>query len=122
SGSGSGSGSTSGSGSGWVVELEGRAPLTADLLLLAAGHTDSRPAAASHELAAFARRHGAVYLPPAQASDAPLGLLAPREDVIVRGMRRAFIALMALLTQGGGGSFTPGSRPGPPGMVRRYRT
>src|SRR5699024_5004004 len=86
-------------GHGWTVELEGRGPLTADLLLLAAGHTDSRPAAASHELAAFARRHGAVYLPPAQASDAPLDLLAPGEDVIVRGMGLAFIDLMALLTE-----------------------
>src|SRR5699024_1868706 len=105
---------------GWTVELEGRAPLAADLLLLAAGHTDSRPAAASHELAAFARRHGAVYLPPAQASDAPLDLLAPREDVIVRGMGLAFIDLMALLTQGRGGSFTPDPRPGEPGRLRYH--
>ncbi len=112
--------SGSGSGSGWVVELEGRAPLTADLLLLAAGHTDSRPAAASHELAAFARRHGAVYLPPSQAADAPLDLLAPGEDVIVRGMGLGFVDLMALLTEGRGGSFTPDPRPGEPGRLRYH--
>src|SRR5690606_31984993 len=65
----------------WNVELEDRAPLGADLLLLAAGHTDSRPNAARHELAAFARRHGGTYLGPSQASDAQVELLGAGQDV-----------------------------------------
>lgn len=107
-------------GAGWSVELEDRAPLSADLLLLAAGHTDSRPAAARHELAAFARRHGAAYLPPSQAADAPLGQLGAGQDVIVRGMGLAFIDLMALLTQGRGGRFSPDPLPGEPGRLRYH--
>ena len=91
----------------WNVELEDRAPLAADLLLLAAGHTDSRPNAARHELAAFARRHGGTYLGPSQASDAQVELLGAGQDVIVRGMGLAFIDLMALLTEGRGGRFVP---------------
>ena len=91
----------------WQIELEDRAPLTADLLLLAAGHTDARPSAARHELAAFARRHGAAYLGPSQASDAQLDLLGGGQDVIVRGMGLAFVDLMALLTEGRGGRFVP---------------
>ncbi|MDN6329037.1 MAG: FAD/NAD(P)-binding protein, partial [Brachybacterium sp.] len=109
-----------GAGAGWSVELEDRAPLAADLLLLAAGHTDSRPSAARHELAAFARRHGAAYLSPSQAADAPLHLLAPDQDVIVRGMGLAFIDLMALLTEGRGGRFTPDPRPGEPDRLRYH--
>ncbi|MGP9537384.1 FAD/NAD(P)-binding protein [Brachybacterium sp. AOP43-C2-M15] len=101
----------------WRVELEDRAPLHADLLLLAAGHTDARPTATRHQLAAFARRHGGVYLPPAQASDVQLDLLAPGQDVIVRGMGLAFIDLMALLTEGRGGEFAPDPRPGEPGRL-----
>ncbi|ASK65982.1 DNA-binding protein [Brachybacterium avium] len=107
---------------GWVVELEDRAPLSADLLLLAAGHTDSRPAASSHELAAFARRHSGTYLPPAQAGDTALELLAPGEDVIVRGMGLAFIDLMALLTEGRGGRFVSAPLPGEPGRLRYHRS
>src|SRR5690606_3440905 len=91
----------------WNVELEDRAPLGADLLLLAAGHTDSRPNAARHELAAFARRHGGTYLGPSQASDAQVELLGAGQDVIVRGMGLAFVDLMALLTEGRGGRFVP---------------
>lgn len=99
---------------GWTVELEDRAPLRTDLLLLAAGHTDARPSVARHQLAAFARRHGGTYLPPSQASDALIEQLAPKEDVIVRGMGLAFIDLMALLTEGRGGRFLPAPLPGEP--------
>src|SRR5699024_8129383 len=113
-------GGASRSGVRWVVELEDRAPLCADLLLLAAGHTDSRPSATRHELAAFARRHGAVYLPPSQAADAPRDLLGRGEDGIMRGMGLGFIDLLALVTEGRGGRFTPDPRPGDPGRLR-YR-
>jgi predicted dinucleotide-binding enzyme/uncharacterized NAD(P)/FAD-binding protein YdhS len=96
----------------WRIELEDRAPLEADLLLLAAGHTDARPTAARHELAAFARRHGGTYLAPSQASDAQLELLGAGQDVIVRGMGLAFVDLMALLTEGRGGRFVPAAEAG----------
>lgn len=99
---------------GWTVELEDRPPLQADLLLLAAGHTDARPSATRHELAAFARRHGGTYLPPSQASDAQIEQLPAGHDVIVRGMGLAFIDLMALLTEGRGGRFTPAPLPDEP--------
>lgn len=102
---------------GWSVELEGREGLHSDLLVLAAGHTDSRPSAARHELAAFARRHGGAYLPPSQAGDAHLDQLAPGQDTIVRGMGLGFIDLMALLTEGRGGRFTPDPRPDEPGRL-----
>ncbi|HEX7350991.1 FAD/NAD(P)-binding protein [Brachybacterium sp.] len=106
-----------GDGARWIVHLEDRAPLAADLLLLAAGHTDSRPSATRHHLAAFARRHGGAYLPPSQAADAPLDQLAPGHDVIVRGMGLAFVDLMALLTEGRGGRFEPDPLPGEPGRL-----
>lgn len=103
---------------GWLVDLEDRPPLPADLMLLAAGHTDARPDAARHELAAFARRHGGTYLPPSQAADAPLEQLGAGQDVIVRGMGLAFVDLMALLTEGRGGVFAPDPRPGDPDRLR----
>ncbi|WP_193105145.1 FAD/NAD(P)-binding protein [Brachybacterium sp. FME24] len=98
----------------WSVELEERDPLHADLLVIAAGHTDSRPSAARHELAAFARRHGGAYLAPSQAGDAHLDLLAAGQETIVRGMGLGFIDLMALLTEGRGGEFEPAPLPGDP--------
>ena len=101
----------------WSVELEDRTPLRADLLLLAAGHTDARPTAARHELAAFARRHGGAYLGPSQASDAQLDLLGADQDVIVRGMGLAFIDLMALLTEGRGGRFVRAGDAAQPGRL-----
>ncbi|GAA1488722.1 FAD/NAD(P)-binding protein [Brachybacterium sacelli] len=104
----------------WRIELEDRAPLRADLLVLAAGHTDSRPSSARYELAAFARRHGGAYLPPSQASDAHLGQLGAGQETIVRGMGLGFIDLLALLTEGRGGSFEPEPLPGDPGRLR-YR-
>ncbi|APX33726.1 DNA-binding protein [Brachybacterium sp. P6-10-X1] len=102
----------------WSVELEDRAPLSADLLVLAAGHTDARPSPARYELAAFARRHGGTYLPPSQAGDAHLDQLAAGQETIVRGMGLGFIDLMALLTEGRGGSFEPDPLPGEPGRLR----
>src|SRR5690606_39397101 len=93
------------------------APLERRLLLLAGRHTDSRAPGARHRLSAFARRHAATYIAPGQAGDLPLEQLAPGEDVIVRGMGLGFIDVMALLTEGRGGSFTPDPRPGEPGRL-----
>ncbi|RRR74808.1 FAD/NAD(P)-binding domain-containing protein, partial [Streptomyces sp. RP5T] len=88
------------------VHLADRAtPLTADLVVLAQGHLGSAPAAEYRDHAAFARRHGRFHLPPEFTADADLSALRPGEHVIVRGFGLAFIDLMALLTEGRGGTF-----------------
>lgn len=107
-----------GEGGPWQVELADREPLTADLVLLSAGHTRARPDPVSHELAAFARRHGLAYVGPAQAAEADISALAAGQKVIVRGMGLGFIDLMALLTEGRGGRFEPDPIPGTPGRLR----
>lgn len=102
----------------WQVRLEDRPALDADLVLLAAGHTDSRPGTSTHALSAFARRHGGVHVAPAQAGDADVDALAPGQDVIVRGMGLAFIDLLALVTEGRGGRFVADPAPGDPDRLR----
>ncbi|MFE0456871.1 FAD/NAD(P)-binding protein [Streptomyces sp. NPDC058914] len=80
-------------------------PLTADLVVLAQGHIGSTPAAEHRAHAAFARRHGRFHLPPEFSADADLSGLRPGEQVILRGFGLAFVDLMALLTEGRGGTY-----------------
>ncbi|WP_369274864.1 FAD/NAD(P)-binding protein [Streptomyces sp. R11] len=88
------------------VHLADRAtPLTADLVVLAQGHIGSTPAAEHLDHAAFARRHGRFHLPPEFSADADLSALRPGEHVVLRGLGLAFIDLMALLTEGRGGTY-----------------
>lgn len=88
------------------VHLADRAtPLTADLVVLAQGHLGSTPDAQHRAHAAFARRHGRFHLPPEFSADADLSALRPGEHVILRGFGLAFIDLMALLTEGRGGTY-----------------
>ncbi|MGW6731842.1 FAD/NAD(P)-binding protein [Streptomyces sp. NPDC055013] len=88
------------------VHLADRAtPLTADLVVLAQGHIGSTPAAEHRDHAAFARRHGRFHLPPEFSADADLSALQPGEHVVLRGFGLAFIDLMALLTEGRGGTY-----------------
>ncbi|NUP18053.1 MAG: FAD/NAD(P)-binding protein [Streptomyces sp.] len=88
------------------VHLAGRATaLTADLVVLAQGHIGSTPVAEHRDHAAFARRHGRFHLPPEFSADADLSALRPGEQVLLRGFGLAFIDLVALLTEGRGGSF-----------------
>ncbi|WP_143589825.1 FAD/NAD(P)-binding protein, partial [Streptomyces africanus] len=82
-------------------------PLTADLVVLAQGHIGATPTAEHRNHAAFARRHGRFHLPPEFSADAGLSGLRPGEHVMLRGFGLAFIDLMALLTEGRGGSFRP---------------
>ncbi|MDR3033381.1 MAG: FAD/NAD(P)-binding protein, partial [Kitasatospora sp.] len=84
--------------------------LRADRVVLALGHLDSAPGPDTAAARAFAARHGRSYLPPAFTADADLSGLAPGEHVLVRGLGLAFVDLVALLTEGRGGRFTP--RPG----------
>ncbi|WP_369174142.1 FAD/NAD(P)-binding protein [Streptomyces sp. R28] len=88
------------------VHLADRATaLTADLVVLAQGHIGSAPAAEHRDHAAFARRHGRFHLPPEFSADADLSALRPGEHVVLRGFGLAFIDLMAMLTEGRGGTF-----------------
>lgn len=88
------------------VWLEGRArPLLADLVVLALGHLDAELDQEQHELAAYARTHGLVHLPPDFTADSDLSALAPGEPVLVRGFGLAFVDLMVLLTEGRGGRY-----------------
>ncbi|MVO89581.1 adenylate cyclase [Streptomyces sp. p1417] len=88
------------------VWLEGRKyPLLADLVVLAQGHLDAELDDEQKELAAHARRHGLVHLPPDFTADADLSALRGGEPVLVRGFGLAFVDLMVLLTEGRGGRY-----------------
>ncbi|MEU3617208.1 FAD/NAD(P)-binding protein [Streptomyces sp. NPDC006872] len=88
------------------VWLEGRdRPLLADLVVLAQGHLDAELDDEQRELAAYAREHGLVHLPPDFTADSDLSALPAGEPVLVRGFGLAFVDLMALLTEGRGGRY-----------------
>ncbi|MDO0928407.1 FAD/NAD(P)-binding protein [Streptomyces sp. TG1A-8] len=88
------------------VWLEGRPrPLLADLVVLALGHLDSEPDDEQTGLAAYARAHELVHLPPDFTADSDLSALRPGEPVLVRGFGLAFVDLMVLLTEGRGGRY-----------------
>ncbi|MFJ3498245.1 FAD/NAD(P)-binding protein [Streptomyces sp. NPDC086091] len=86
------------------VWLEGRPrPLLADLVVLALGHLDAELDEQQAALAAYAREHDLVHLPPDFTADTDLSALRPGEPVLVRGFGLAFVDLMVLLTEGRGG-------------------
>ncbi|MFF3712552.1 FAD/NAD(P)-binding protein [Streptomyces phaeochromogenes] len=92
------------------VWLEGRPrPLRADLVVLTLGHLDAELDEEQVELAAYARAHGLVHLPPDFTADSDLSALAPGEPVLVRGFGLAFVDLMVLLTEGRGGRYETGT-------------
>jgi uncharacterized NAD(P)/FAD-binding protein YdhS len=88
-----------------VVHLESGARIEADAVVLALGHLDRDPSGPEAELAGFAARHGAVYVPPSYTADEDLSVLRPGHDVIVRGFGLAFIDLMVLVTEERGGRY-----------------
>ncbi|MCX4909934.1 FAD/NAD(P)-binding domain-containing protein [Streptomyces sp. NBC_00878] len=91
------------------VWLEGRPrPLLADLVVLTLGHLDAELDDEQRELAAYARAHDLVHLPPDFTADSDLSALAPGEPVLVRGFGLAFVDLMVLLTEERGGRYEPG--------------
>ncbi|MFG3156608.1 FAD/NAD(P)-binding protein [Streptomyces sp. NPDC048219] len=88
------------------VWLQGRTlPLLADLVVLTLGHLDAEPDDEQRDLAAYARTHGLVHLPPDFTADSDLSALRPGEPVLVRGLGLAFVDLMVLLTEGRGGRY-----------------
>ncbi|MDQ0778248.1 hypothetical protein QF026_006714 [Streptomyces aurantiacus] len=60
-------------------------------------------------MAAYARAHGLVHLPPDFTADSDLSALGPGEPVLVRGFGLAFVDLMVLLTEGRGGRYETGA-------------
>ena len=91
------------------VWLEGRQrPLLADLVVLTLGHLDAELDEEQVGLAAYARAHDLVHLPPDFTADSDLSALAPGEPVLVRGFGLAFVDLMVLLTEGRGGRYETG--------------
>ncbi|MFJ4928393.1 FAD/NAD(P)-binding protein [Streptomyces sp. NPDC088736] len=89
-----------------LVRLEGRAdPLAADLVVLTLGHLDAELDPEQRELAAYARAHGLLHLPPDFTADSDLTALGAGEPVLVRGFGLAFVDLMVLLTEGRGGRY-----------------
>jgi uncharacterized NAD(P)/FAD-binding protein YdhS len=88
------------------VWLEGRPrPLLADAVVLALGHLDAELDDQQAELAAYARTHGLLHLPPDFTADSDLSSLEAGEPVLVRGFGLAFVDLMVLLTEGRGGRY-----------------
>ncbi|RKN64255.1 FAD-binding protein [Streptomyces klenkii] len=92
------------------VFLEGRdLPLTVDAVVLAQGHYDVEPVGGQRELAGFAGRHGLHYVPPSSPAEADLAPIGAGQPVALRGLGLNFYDYMALLTEGRGGRFVPGS-------------
>jgi uncharacterized NAD(P)/FAD-binding protein YdhS len=90
---------------GQRVVLDTGAAIDADVVLYALGHSGADPDEEARALAAFARRHGLHYVPPAFTADSDTSALAAGEPVIVRGMGLAAVDLTVLLTEGRGGRF-----------------
>ncbi|MFE3626883.1 FAD/NAD(P)-binding protein [Streptomyces goshikiensis] len=74
-------------------------------VVLALGHTDSRPDRGEAALTAFAREHRLAYVPPANPADLDLSFVEPGETVLLRGLGLNFFDHMALFTRGRGGAF-----------------
>jgi uncharacterized NAD(P)/FAD-binding protein YdhS len=89
------------------VELADGRVLPADVAVLAQGHLDAHATPAEQEVQQRAADAGLTYLPTGYTADLDLSLLAPGEDVLVRGAGLAFVDLMVLLTSGRGGRFEP---------------
>jgi hypothetical protein len=87
----------------WLTDVA--EPLLADVVVLAIGHLDADTFGPTAALADFAARHGRYYLPPAYSADVDLSSVPVGEPVLVRGLGLAFIDLMALLTEGRGGTY-----------------
>jgi len=100
-----------------VVLADGARLVTASVVL-AQGMVQSLPDAEVRALTADADRLGLVYVAPGMPSECDWSALPAREDVIVRGLGANFFDVVAELTAGRGGRFTP--VPGDPRGRLRY--
>ncbi|MEW2437946.1 FAD/NAD(P)-binding protein [Streptomyces caniferus] len=87
------------------VHLDDGRILPADRVVLAMGNLEGPLTPEQRALGRFAADTGAGYLAPDCAADLDLGDIPGGGTVLVRGMGLAFLDVMALLTEGRGGSF-----------------
>lgn len=87
------------------VELAGGGTLTADSVVFALGHLDSRLSPEQRQLQAAAHQFGLRYFPPAVPADVDWTAVPAQEPVLVRGMGLNFFDVMGQLTEGRGGKF-----------------
>ncbi|MFT2020129.1 FAD/NAD(P)-binding protein [Streptomyces sp. 796.1] len=92
-------------GSQCVTLADGSRLTDLHAVVLAQGHLPVRPAPHEAELAAFAARHGLVYVPPANPADVSASAVPPGATVVLRGLGLNFFDHMALFTQGRGGRY-----------------
>jgi len=76
-------------------------------VVLAQGHLPARHTGTEVDRAEFARRHGLVYITPANPADVDLDAVLPGETVALLGLGLNFFDYTALLTLGRGGYFEP---------------
>ncbi|MEV7507945.1 FAD/NAD(P)-binding protein [Streptomyces sp. NPDC091201] len=76
-----------------------------DAVVLSLGHVPSRLTPQQERTAALARIHYLTYITPSNPADVDLGVIAPGQPVLVRGLGLNFFDYMALFTVGRGGGF-----------------
>ncbi|MGY3128036.1 hypothetical protein ACVWW9_001535 [Agrococcus sp. UYP33] len=101
-----------------TVVLADGARLVSASVVLAQGMVQSLPDTEVRALSADADRLGLVYVAPGMPSERDWSALPAGEDVIVRGLGANFFDVVAQLTAGRGGRFTP--VPGDPHGRLRY--
>ena len=79
--------------------------LVVDVVVLALGHLDAEPHAASAALDQFAAAHGLVHIGAGHTAELDLDALAAGADVIALGFGQAFTDLLVLVTEGRGGRY-----------------
>jgi uncharacterized NAD(P)/FAD-binding protein YdhS len=89
------------------VRLDDGTVLDADVLVLAQGHLDVALTPQERAFEDFAAAHDSLYLPTGYTADLglELDLLAPGQDVLVRGLGLALVDLAVLVAEGRGGRF-----------------
>jgi hypothetical protein len=95
-------------GDRYRIALSGGERLDADRVVLTTGHSRNTLTGRERALAAFARqRPGLRYVQGGSAADMPLEEIEPRSRAGVIGLGLSFYDVMAALTIGRGGRFTP---------------
>jgi hypothetical protein len=74
-------------------------------VVLAQGHTGEQLTGEQEADRSFARRHGGLYLPPANPADVDLSEVRDGETVLLRGLGLTYFDYQSLLTAGRGGAF-----------------
>jgi hypothetical protein len=88
-----------------VVLADGTRLTGVDAVVLALGHVPAGPTREEQALARAAAAHGLTYIAPGNPADVDLSAVAPGETVFVRGLGLNFFDVVALLTEGRGGTF-----------------